>query len=175
MNYNFRKAIYSDLDQILNIVKDAKAYLKESGSNQWNGPNGYPDLSDFKLDIDNGNLYVLTDLDKVIGFEALIIGNDKSYQKIDGNWLTNSTNYMSIHRIAISKEYRGKNISKYLIQNAINLAKILNIDVLRGDTHQLNVPMQKLFLSQNFKHCGTIELVDTKFDNIRLAFEYKIE
>jgi ribosomal protein S18 acetylase RimI-like enzyme len=175
MNYNFRKANTSDLDQILKIVEDAKQYLKESGSNQWNGPTGYPNIIDFKLDIENNNLYVLTSSNKVIGFEALIIGIDENYLEIDGNWLTNSNNYMSIHRIAISKEYRNKHIAKYLIQNAINLAINLNLDALRGDTHKLNIPMQKLFLSQNFKHCGTIKIISTTIDNLRLAYEYVIK
>ena len=78
---------------------------------------------------------------------------------------------MTIHRIAIDKDYRGKHISKELIRCAYKIAKNSNISAFRGDTHQLNVPMQKLFLSENFKACGIITLLETNEDNKRIAFE----
>lgn len=175
MKFNFRKAKINDLDQIINITNDAKVFLKESGSQQWNDPSGYPDRSDFLKDIHNNCLYVLCNEDIIVGFEALIIGVDESYIDIDGSWLLDTSNYMTIHRIAINKDYRSQHISKYLVSNAIELAKSLDLDSVRGDTHILNVPMQKLFLSENFKHCGTITLMHTPYDNKRLAYEIIIK
>lgn len=174
MNYNFRLAAKIDLDQILEIIKDAKKLLRDSGSLQWNGPEGYPDKRDFLEDINNDYLYVIEKENTILGVIALVDGINESYNKIDGSWIDNTNNYISIHRIAVSKDSRGKGISLLLLNEALNSAKSRGFSSVRGDTHQLNIPMQKLFLKANFKHCGTIELVETKLDNKRLAYEYKL-
>ena len=171
----FRNATISDLDQILSITKDAKEYLKLSGSSQWNEADGYPNKDTFINDINNNQLYLLEDNNKILGFEALIVGNEISYNKIDGSWLTNTTSsYLTIHRIAVSKFARGKHISSILINEAINLAKSNNLLSVRGDTHKLNIPMQHLFTSSNFQYCGIINLINNNYDNERLAYEYII-
>ena len=175
MNYSFRLANTDDLKQIIEITDFAKQSLRESGSTQWNGKSGYPSESDFINDINNNNLYVLTDSNTIIGFEALVYGKDENYEKIDGKWLNKTDDYLTIHRIAISKKYKNKHLSRYLIDNAIQLAIDKNITSIKADTHELNKPMQNLLYSTNFSYCGNIYINTQDEDNKRLAFELKLK
>ncbi len=55
----FRKSIKSDIDSIMNIIKQAQEYLKNQGLDQWQ--NNYPNIDTINQDIDNVNSYVLVD------------------------------------------------------------------------------------------------------------------
>ena len=60
-----RKSTYEDIPSILEIIQDAKDYLKSQNIDQWQGP--YPEAEDIQEDIDRGVSYVYEENDKVIG------------------------------------------------------------------------------------------------------------
>ena len=47
-----------DIDDIMLVINDAKTYLKNQGSTQWNLPDGYPNKSDLINDINNKECYI---------------------------------------------------------------------------------------------------------------------
>lgn len=59
----------SDLDQILNLVEEAKELMKEHDNEQWDDQ--YPLLEHFEEDIAKDYLYVLEENDKI--FMALLL------------------------------------------------------------------------------------------------------
>lgn len=168
-----RLATLNDIPKIMEVISDAKALLKKNGSMQWNTPDGYPNEDVFINDINNKNLYALHDNNILIGIMACVTGIDENYEEIEGHWITNGP-YLTIHRIAIKKEYYHTKSSHLLIDYAINLAKSYKCNSIKVDTHPLNIPMQKLLLHFNFTHCGTITLKRSKIDNLRLAYELKL-
>ena len=72
-----RLATKDDLTQIMDIISDAKVFLKKSGSSQWQ--NGYPNEEVILNDIKKGNGYVLLVGDKVAGYAAVIAGVELTY------------------------------------------------------------------------------------------------
>jgi hypothetical protein len=60
------------LELILEVFKDARMYLSQKGSKQWQ--NGYPDQKIIADDILNGNSYLLFLDNKVVDTAALIHG-----------------------------------------------------------------------------------------------------
>lgn len=163
-------ATKNDINKIMLIIADAKKLLKDSGSLQWNTPDGYPNENSFLKDIELQQLYVIWDNDIACGVMACVNGIDNNYNKINGAWLTNGP-YLSVHRIAVKKEYYHTGVSKKLMSYAIDLAERLNLVAIRVDTHPINIPMQKLLLHFNFKHCGEINLLGRDVDSLRLAYE----
>ena len=84
----FRKAIESDTDDIMDIIKQAQNYLKKQGVDQWQ--NNYPNYDTIKNDIRNGNGYVLLNDNAIVGTVAAILGEEKTYKNIyDGKWISN--------------------------------------------------------------------------------------
>lgn len=61
----FRKAVESDINSIMRIIKQAQDYFKEQGINQWQ--NNYPNLETIRNDISKGYGYVLINDGKIVG------------------------------------------------------------------------------------------------------------
>lgn len=92
-----RKAVFSELPVIWDILKQAIEQRKQSGSNQWQ--DGYPNEQVVTDDITNGYAYVLVDNDRIIAYAAIIFDVEPAYEVIKGKWLTNG-DYVVVHRVA---------------------------------------------------------------------------
>ena len=100
-----RLANINDINGIMEIISDAKIYLKEQGLLQWNLSDGYPQKEVLLNDIKNENCYVLEDNNTLIATMSIIFKPDENYNEIyEGSWLTNDS-YASIHRIAIKNTH----------------------------------------------------------------------
>lgn len=168
-----RKANISDLEACYACILDAKAFLKESGSTQWNDPDDdYPNKNTILDDIKNGNCYIYENNNEILGMCVYIVGEDENYKEINGSWISKQSPYLTIHRIAVRCDMHGKGISKVLIDFGIDMMNNLNLNSIKVDTHILNIPMQKLLEHKGFKRCGEITLLRVDFDNKREAYEY---
>ena len=63
---------------------------------------------------------------------------------------------MVIHRVAVADGYRGKGISDLLFESFEALAKGNGIYNLRIDTHEKNIPMQRVLARHGYTYCGTV-------------------
>lgn len=166
-----RAANTSDIESILEIVNDARMLITSLGFKQWTIESNYPNYETFQHDILRQSLYVLESNNKVLGMVAICVGQDENYNTIDGNWISNNSNYLTIHRLAIKREFYGNGLAQRLIDFSLNKAKILNISSIRIDTHPLNIPMNNLIKKSGFTYCGKIMIIDDQIDPIRNAYE----
>jgi N-acetylglutamate synthase-like GNAT family acetyltransferase len=162
----FRKAVEADASSIMNIIKQAQAYFKEQGINQWQ--DNYPNLETIKNDISNKNGYVLLKDNNVVGTVAVIFDGEKNYEFIyKGEWISNHE-YAVIHRIAVDTNYKGVGLSSVIIKNIEQMCLNKCIHSIKVDTHKENLSMQKLLHKNGFQYCGIIYL-ENKSE--RIAFE----
>lgn len=161
-----RKSRENDLKYIIEIINEAKEFLKESKIDQWQ--QGYPNEEVILKDIENQHSYVLEDDNKIIGTVALSFDGEETYDLIyDGKWISNNE-YAVIHRIAASKKCNIKGIGTEIIKNIEKICIDKGIENIKIDTHEKNLVMQKLLEKNNFKYCGVIYLEDKAK---RVAFE----
>lgn len=161
-----RKSRKDDLKYIIEIINEAKEFLKESKIDQWQ--QGYPNEEVILKDIENQHSYVLEDDNKIIGTVALSFDGEETYDLIyDGKWISNNE-YAVIHRIAASKKCNIKGIGTEIIKNIEKICIDKGIENIKIDTHEKNLVMQKLLEKNNFKYCGVIYLEDKAK---RIAFE----
>ncbi len=162
----FRKASCRDIDDILNIIDEAKLSIRELGIDQWQ--NGYPNRQILEDDISNGNSYVFLKDNAIIGTVAIIFGNEKAYETIyDGQWLGNG-DYATIHRIAIHSDHKGYGFASVIYDKAKRICLNSGIHSIRVDTHEGNLPMQRSLAKNGFNYCGIVFLEDS---SKRLAYE----
>lgn len=162
----FRKSVKSDINKIMEIIRQAQEYFKSQGINQWQ--NNYPNTEVINNDIDKGESYVLLKDDNIVATTVVSFNKEKTYEVItEGQWLTNGK-YGVIHRIAVEKNYKGLGISHEIIKYAEKLCVNNGVHSLKVDTHEENIPMQNLLKKNNFKYCGIIYLEDGAK---RVAFE----
>jgi ribosomal protein S18 acetylase RimI-like enzyme len=158
-----RQAKLADLPEIVAVIESARAFLKAQGLDQWQ-KSAYPDASDIRADIAKGVAYILTVDSKIAGYAAVIRGFDPAYDKIQGAWLNENHDYVTVHRLALSSQFRGQALGQQFL-NAIFDA-FSNYQDFRVDTHPDNHIMQHILIKLGFKACGTV-----MFEGARVAYQ----
>ena len=135
------------------VLSSAKQFLAESGSSQWQGENGYPNEDDVFDDILQGQAYA-----------AVIDGKDEAYDKIyDGKWQHNNYRYITIHRLAVLRDFAGQGIAQTFLQGLIEGQAGSDF---RIDTHEKNKAMRHIVEKLGFVYCGKVPI-----DGERLAYQ----
>lgn len=172
-NIYMRRSTGQDIDQIMEIIDEAKLLLKNDGSSQWQS--GTPNRKTIENDIANKDNWVLLVDGKIAGTTTMLTTPDPNYAKIsDGDWLNQTEAYVTMHRVAISSQYRGMHLSKFIFSNLITLAVEHGFKNFRIDTYKLNERMQHLVTELGFQKRGII-CVDDEIDPHRLAFELNLK
>lgn len=158
----------SNIHNILQIINDAKVYLKSKDIDQWQ--NGYPNQTQIEQDIANNESYVLiNDENQVIATSMFSIRPEPTYKLIDGEWkIKESEKYGVIHRLAIDKNYRKKGIASHVLKEFHQKLMKQQIRSLKIDTHEDNHEMQYLVRKLGYVYCG---IIFTEYNAKRFAFE----
>jgi GNAT superfamily N-acetyltransferase len=162
----FRKTVKTDINDVMNIIRQAQTYFKELGINQWQ--DNYPNVETINNDIDNENSYVLLKEGIIVATAAVSFDGERTYDFIyEGKWISNNE-YAVIHRIAVDNNYKGLGLSSKIIKNVEQLCLSKGVYSIKVDTHEENLSMQKLLKKNKFQYCGVIYLED---GSKRIAFE----
>lgn len=173
LRFEPRRAEIADMDALLDILEQAKAYLRESGVDQWQ--EGYPNREALAADIEAGRgwLFECVDNGEIAGYECVTMTPEVCYREIDGAWLTEGENYAVIHRAMAAARYRGTRLAAEMFSFAAELAAGMGRLSVRVDTHRDNKAMNRLCEKQGFTYCGVVDLglVDPASDSLRNAYE----
>lgn len=155
----FRQSHIEDLDQIVCIVEDAKAFLRTSGVSQWQRGT-YPDREVFASDVVNGIGYVMAEGDRVSAVCAVTFDDEPSYRRlVKGAWLTgDDALYATIHRSAVASDCRGQGVAGRLFASVCDLAAKRGVGSVRVDTHPDNRAMRAALEKAGFMACGELRL-----------------
>lgn len=167
-----RSAKASDLEAIMQIIQEAKNFLKDSGSSQWQGT--YPDKTTIQDDIENGYGLALIVDGQVAGYSAVITGIEPTYIDIEGAWKNNKDVYATIHRMAISSKFRGMHLVDKFLSNIISVKYAEGVRNFRIDTSRKNKIVQHIATSHNFEERGIIYVDEDPEDKSRLAYELNL-
>jgi len=148
-----RKAIFSEIPIIWEILQQAIEQRKQEGSDQWQY--GYPNEQTVKDDIANDYAYVLSDKNVIIAYAAIIFGIEPAYKELKGRWLTTG-DYAVVHRVAISNSVKGTGISTHLFKVIEDLVLSQKVYSIKVDTNFDNVRMLKILEKLNYTYCGEV-------------------
>lgn len=170
-----RLASKSDIPEIMAVVTEAKKLLKSEGNEQW--PENYPNAEIFTEDIEKNYCYVLIVGHTIAGVATLWQEGDAPYENlIDGEWQNPSAPYSTIHRVAISSEFRGQNLTGILFSHLFSYSYENGFHNVRIDTHDYNKRMQHIMKKNGFEYRGKIIVDDTGKHEYseRLGFELNL-
>ncbi|RRG10766.1 MAG: GNAT family N-acetyltransferase [Lactobacillus sp.] len=164
-----RLARPTDVPAIMPIIESARQLLAQQGIPQWQ--DGHPNQATIQADIAQQIGYVFVVDQQLAGYTALLQTPDPNYQPIDGAWgrYTTPEHYATLHRVAISAQFRGHHLGRLFISNLVTRAYELGFRDLRIDTHQQNHTMQHLIESTGFKYRGIITI--QRDGSPRLAYQ----
>lgn len=156
-----RKSRYEDLNRIMELYADARAYMAENGNpEQWK--NTWPPAELIQADLESEKSYVCVEGDKIVGTFFYDAGPDETYNRIyEGAWAEENEPYHVVHRITTDRNTRG--VGAFCLSWAYE-----QFPNIRIDTHRDNKPMQGLLKKLGFNYCGVIYL---KNGEERIAFQ----
>lgn len=156
-----RKAVNSDIQDILKIYDYARQYMIDNGNpTQWSSK--YPDEAVVKTDIEKGHLYVCVENAELVGVFVFFIGKEPTYSVIENGEWHSDKEYGVIHRVASNGKARG--VAKACFDYAKSQA-----DYIRIDTHNDNKTMQSVIQKNGFTRCGIIHVSN---GSERIAFDF---
>ena len=151
MGIRIRHTETDDLSAVMRIYAHAREQMKANGNpNQWRDT--HPAEEEIINDIKNRNSYVIECDGAICGVFAFVIGEEPTYQTIEGKWRYDGV-YGTIHRIASGGVINGV----FDLCLGFCETKISNI---RIDTHRDNKIMQHLIEKNGFEVCGIIYVRD---------------
>ena len=157
-----RLAFPNEVDAIMQVIEEAKKYLVDAGSTQWQ--NGYPNIDTIIDDIISGQAYVALEEGELLAYAAVTKNPEKSYEAIyDGDWQGKETEYLVFHRIAVASDVQGQGVAQTVLEGLIEGFDYLDF---RSDTHAQNKAMQHIFEKLGFKQVGKVPV-----DGERLAYQ----
>lgn len=152
-----RKATMTDLDLVIDILRDGRNQLAERGVDQWQGD--YPNVTHVQEDIMNGYAYLVeADDGQTVGTLAIVDAPDHFYDHLNGQWLIETEDYVVIHRLAIHSQHAGKGYASRLFLGVIDYLATHRPEVksIRLSTNENNLVMQKIATKNGFAKVGTL-------------------
>ena len=170
LSYDCRRATMEDMDDLLTIAAEGRAFLLASGVNQWQCE--YPGVAEFSADIEKGILWLFTHEGRAAGCIAVSQEPEEDYKGLQGSWLTEGENYGAIHRIAVRDDYRRRGLAKEMMQLGEDLLYARGFGSVRVDTHRNNTAMRTMLESRGYVLCGELRLEHTiEPDPWRVGYE----
>ncbi len=141
-----KKAIISDLNDLLQITKSCARHMIDKEIYQWNEL--YPSKEILQKDIALKQLWKLEIDHKIIGLVVLTEIEDAEYKEV--KWLTNNRQNLYIHRLAVHPNFQGKGYAQKLMDFAENYALKNNYISIRLDTFSQNKRNQEFYKKRNY-------------------------
>ncbi len=151
----FRRAAEADMPELMRLVREAQAFMRGLGIDQWQ--DGYPEPETLMEDIRVGRLYVLAEGNAVRAMAALLLTEEPVYASIDGAWRTpDGAKYLTLHRMATDDAARGREVAARMLAEAERIARENDCASVRADTHPGNVAMRRFLQKHGFEYCGVV-------------------
>ena len=161
-----RKAFIQDIDMIMRIYEEARAFMRSIGNgSQWGDRFPLPDS--IVSNINSGDLYVcvdeLNETDEILGVFYFKVEEEPTYKRIDGGAWLNDEPYGVVHRLAGSRKAKG--IGAFCLDWCEKQCSNIRID-----THRDNIVMRKVLEKAGYTYCGIIYVAN---GSERMAFQKK--
>lgn len=140
------KATISDLPQILLLTRECAKKLIVEGIFQWN--KYYPSKEVLHKDIESQQIWKMVLNHEIVGIIVLSEIKDVEYNGVQ--WLTEDSNNIYIHRLAVHPHFQGRGYARKLMDFAEAYAKENNFDSVRLDTFSQNKRNQRFYESRDY-------------------------
>lgn len=167
--YKFIKPSLSDMNIIQSLIKDAQAYLKQNGVDQWQ--DGFPSVEVLEEDIKLRTSFLFCKNKIPVAFFVVSFDREEEYHHSLEGSLKLEGEYATIHRTAVSAQERSGGISHFLFDFAMYYAYINGFEIMRIDTHKDNRIMQHIISREGFDYVELITLDPSRETMKRLVYE----
>lgn len=154
--------------RIMELIEQARAFLKNSGVDQWQ--DGYPDQACIEKDIENGTGYLCLCREVIVGYLCVDFNGEPAYEGISGAWLDDRP-YVVVHRMALDGAVRGRGLASRVFRLVEDMSRRRNVYSFRIDTDAANAVMKHLLQKNGFRYCGIIRFQNSE----KIAYQKSLD
>jgi GNAT superfamily N-acetyltransferase len=158
-NLKIRPAVADDMDTIIDLIDDAREWLRGKGTDQWDKP--WPTMSERNARIARGVKRGATWMvENNGGIAATITYRNKGNPKL---WTVDEPSQPAVYvsRLIVSRSQAGKGLGTALINWAgLRGKKEWGAESIRVDVWTTNLELHEYYKSQGFEHLGTLQFED---------------
>ena len=104
--------------------------------------------------IENGEMYMLTDQDTVVGMVAIVMHQGLDYEAVPWAEKLGNDQVATLHLLAVRPEHRGRAIGNTILELASELAKQNGKRAMRLDVLESNLPAQRMYEKAGYVYRG---------------------
>jgi len=157
-----------DLPQLKKVYDRIIENMNNNNIKIWNE---YYPYEIFENDIEEGNLYLLTEKKDIIAAFALFEQKDTENNLM---WENNQEKVMYINRVGVNPNYLRQGIGSLVIEKAKELAKQKGAKYLRLFVVDINRPAINLYLKNGFRQVKGVHEEVTNDDVILIEYGFEI-
>jgi ribosomal protein S18 acetylase RimI-like enzyme len=139
-----RLANYSDLSSLMDITRRCIKHLDSQAIYQWDEI--YPSEKDFREDIDERCLYLITDDNNVC---CCICINRKEYPGYE-NAVWQGSSFLVVHKLIVDPQKEGQGFGRYAISQAEVVARACQKNSIRLDCFKENHSANQFYLKLGY-------------------------
>lgn len=142
--------VIQDVDKSIFVMRDAGKWLEETGRNPskwWQSKNLH---REFLLQYAKPQEFYVALVDRRPAAAAIfqLSQSAQDWQSVDGN---KPQEALYIHWLCVHRDFRGKNMSKVMVDFAEKLAKEKGVELLRADTSADQMKLRKIYEDLGFR------------------------
>ena len=135
----------------------------------------YPSTEFLRNSINNGDLYLCRDLERIAGAMVLNQECNESYKNCQWQIMTDDSEILIIHALGVHSDFNGKGYAKAMVQKAIDISRETGMKAIRLDVLGGNIPAERLYQGFGFRYMATLKMYyeDTGWTEFEL-YEYRL-
>lgn len=148
---------------VLKLLREAAMWMENNGIKQWTpGQFKEEDIADY---FTARQVYIAMDGEVVAGMFTLQFSDPQYWGS------KNDDSYAYLHRLVVASSYRGNGLGKYMLKQAVDIAKELGCNGLRFDTVAHNIKLNRYYQSLGYHYMGTNDMGNGRLVNLYEHFE----
>lgn len=158
MKINFELGKTSDIDELELLYDDLNDHLaKEVNYPGWK-KGIYPVRQNAADGIKNGNLFVAKHEEKIVGSIILSHVPEPAYHKAKWQIESDYSDVFVVYTFVVHPDYMKCGVGKALMDFAEEQAAYSDVESIRLDVYEGNMPAIRLYEKCGFKYIGTVDL-----------------
>lgn len=148
-----RKAIESDLIEIIQIYKNAVQCMNTNGILQWDDI--YPTEDILKTDVEQNTMYLCIIEDAIAAVFVLNQKYDHEYES--GHWQYKQASFSVVHRLCVNPAFQGKGVGFQAMITAESILRKNGTDAVRLDAFSQNPAALSLYKKLSYTKVGAVQ------------------
>ncbi len=158
MNIIIEQASERDIDELEQLYNDTNDYLASTTNYPGWRKGIYPIREDAVKGVQNKTLYLARVDGRIIGSVILSHEQEAAYHEVKWKIEVAEPKILVVYTFVVHPDYSHKGVGKMLLEFACDLGKSKQVETIRLDVYENNLPAIRLYEKCGFEYIDTVDL-----------------